>query len=146
MSRKEKPREIRMAFVEDILLFALAPFWSWIVHKLFDFFWERGKTRLKFEGKTHVSRYLFVKFGDVLLSFMFGWLLGTPEDTKASEFQESAKRFVKVHRRYHQFVGIKLCSACYCIYWNRMWFERFVSDPELARNRSKLFSECVISV
>ena len=142
MSRKEEPKPIRMVSYEDFLLIVL----SWIVHKLFNFIWERGKTRLKFEGKTHFTRYLFVMFGDWLLGLMFGWLLGTPEDTKTSEFQESVERFVKVHRRYHQFVGSKPCSACYYIYWNRMLFERFVSDPKLAHMRSKQFSEYVINV
>jgi len=37
-------------------------------------------------------------FGYQLLGLMFGWLLGTPENTTASEFQESVKEFAKLHK------------------------------------------------
>jgi hypothetical protein len=129
-----------MVSYEDFYLIIL----SWIVHKLLDFFWERNRAKLRFKGDTHFKRYLFVMFGEQLLMFMFGWLLGTPEDTEASEFQESVKGFAKLHRRYHEFIGNKRCAACYGIYWNYFLFERIVSNRGLAHERSKLFSECMI--
>jgi hypothetical protein len=145
MSQREGPRTYQLVS-RDILLFALSPIWAWIVRKLLDFIWERNKTRLRLEGKTHFSRYLFAMFGDELLLFLFGWLLGTPENVEMSEFQESVQRFARLHKKYHQLVGSKPCSVCYSIYWNRMLFERMVSNFELAHRRSKLFSEYVMNI
>lgn len=99
--------------------------------KILDFLWKKARLRLRIEGKTHIGRYLFVMFGETILQFMFGWLLGAPENADISEYQESIKRFLRLHRRHHQFVGNKPCSLCYVIAYYSTPLRKFVVDPKL---------------
>jgi hypothetical protein len=114
---------------------------TWLGEKVLDFLLKKIRLKITLEGKSHFKRYLFVMFGNQLLMFIFGWLLGSPKDTESSEFGESVDRFLKLHRRYHQFAGRRPCSACYAIYWNRLLFEKFVPDPKIAHERTKQFSK-----
>jgi len=116
-----------MVSLRDILIGGII---SWFIKKLLDFLWEKGK-RVRFEGKTHIGHYLFVMFGERFLLFMFGWLLGTPEGVEETEIQDLVIRIVKLHRRFHQFVGNEPCSVCDVVACYRGLLEKMVSDPEL---------------
>ena len=122
-----RPRFIRMIPLRDIFLI----FFSWVVKQFLDFVWKKAKIRLRFEGRTHIGRYLFVMFGVDLLMFMFGWILYIPEDEQVIEYQELVRRLLKLHRRYHQFVGKKPCCVCLNIIFFGEHLEKYVSDLKL---------------
>ena len=124
---KTKPRLIRMVSLSDILIGGIL---SWFIRKIFDFLWEKAKPRLELEGKTHIGRYLFVMFGAYLFNFMFGYMFYIPKDEEVViEYQILVRRVLKLHRRYHQFVGNKPCSTCLLIVACKQHLDKYVSDP-----------------
>lgn len=124
---EEKSKLIRMVSFEDLFLILL----SWVAKKFLDFLWAKGKARIRFEGKTHFGRYLFVMFGENVLMFMFGWLLDSSKSTDSSESRELFRRFLRLHKRYHQFKGDRLCCVCYNVIFFRSFLEKYVSDSRL---------------
>lgn len=105
----------------------------WIGNRLFDFFWGKIKTRLKFEGKTHFRHRIFVMFGNDLLMFILGWILYVPTEENTTSYREELSRFLKLHRRYHQLGGNRNRPCCVCLNINffKPHFERYVSEPKL---------------
>ena len=125
---KIKSRLIRMVSLWDILIGSII---SWFVKKLFDFFWEKGKTQLRFKGKTHIRHRIFVMFGLDFLKVMFHFLLYIPKEEYTSEYRELLTRFLRLHRRYHQLAGNELCCICCNIFTFRSHLEKYVPNSKL---------------
>ena len=105
-----EPKPIRLASWEDAFIGLLL---TWMGTKILDFLWGKVRTRVRFVGETHVGRYLFVMFGENLLFGMFGWLMGfDPKNTTESEFNDFLLRFVRLHKRYHDYIGNRPCRVC----------------------------------
>lgn len=126
---KTESKPIRtISWIDEIIKFII---FQLILRKIIDFLWKRARIKLTFEGQIHFARRLFVKFGIPILSFMFGFLAYIPEAKDAHEYSDSLKRFLRLHRRYHQFTENKTCNVCFLISITKFHFQKYVSDPKL---------------
>lgn len=128
---KTKSRLTEIFSFRDILLILVA----WAVKQLLDFLWGKAKT-IRFEGKINFRHYLLVMFGEQFLTNILGMLKVFSENWLeqkglASEYQEYVRIFLEFHRKYHLFVGNKLCRVCLNIIAFRSHLEKYVSDPKL---------------
>jgi len=104
---------------------------KWIGGKILDFLWKKAKTILRLEGETRIKNRIFVMFGVDILMFLFNGLFYIPRKEDVSEYQDSVRRFLRLHRKWHQFSGKELCCVCLNIDFFKSHFANFVSEPQL---------------
>ena len=122
--RKEEFKPIRSARMFDFLL-------GWIMGKLLDFLIKKAISRLDLKGGTHIRRYIFVMFAVDVLMITVRLLEYIPDEPHVSEYREQLVRFLRLHRRYHEFVGTEICCVCVNISYLKPHFQKYVSELDL---------------
>ena len=132
---KIKVRLIRMVSLWDILIGSII---SWVVKKLLDFLWGKGKIRLRFKGKTHFRIWSWLIIGPMYMRVYLPYIIGYNEAeseiiTKTTIFTRMVKTTLGVHRLMHKYGAIKTesCQYCQVIAENKTFLQRFISSPKL---------------
>jgi len=70
-------------------------------------------------------------FGVDLLMIIFNLLLYVPKEDRISDYSNDLRRFLRLHKRYHQLSGNEICCICLNINLVKAHFQNYVSDPKL---------------
>lgn len=124
---KEKSKTLKMVSWEEIFIGGLINF---VLDRVLGFLWRKGKETVKFEEETHVRARLAVIFIRYMLPSTFNLLLYKPQENLL-DYQDSLRRFLRLHARYHELTGTQPCNMCYPIDVMKWHFQKYVPDDKL---------------
>jgi hypothetical protein len=116
---------------------ALSIFLSWLGKRVLDYLWEKGKTKIRFEGESHVRFYFGLLYtqlvlGSVLEVLAINTELGLPSfSLKNDTTLILLEKALSAHKQYHNVLGIKPCANCKAIINIKKSLQEHISDPEL---------------
>lgn len=128
MSKAEPNVTQTISWGEEIIKFIV---FNVIFAKILDFAIKKLKPKLGLEGKSYFRQRMFVIFGVDLLMLLFDGLAHVPQGDEELEYRDLLRRFLKLHKRYHQLAGNDVCCVCLNIGLFQSHFMRYVPDSKL---------------
>ena len=134
MSKTEPKVTQTISWEEEIIKFIV---FNIIVTRILGFVIKKVKLKLSLEGESHFKQRMFVIFGVDILMLLFSGLTHVPQKEEALAYSDFLKRFLNLHKRYHQLAGNNVCCVCLNIGLFQPHFMMYVPDSKLYPDLSR---------